>query len=106
MIKDILTRAGLIEGETFKETRFLKPPRTSYAVYMDSFLSRGADNINLIKEHEYTIEVYSYYPDLAIESNIESILDSMGIEYEKQDRYWLQDEQLYQIIYTFNYIEK
>ena len=106
MIKDILTRAGFVENETFKETRFLKPPKTTYAVYMDAFTSRGGDSINLIKEHDYTIELYSYRPDPLAETNVESILDEMGIEYDKEDRYWLQDEQLYQTIYSFVHIEK
>lgn len=106
MIKDILTRAGFVENETFKETRFLKPPKTTYAVYMDAFTSRGGDNKNLIKEHDYTIELYSYRPDPLAETNVESILDEMGIEYDKEERYWLQDEQLYQTIYSFVYIEK
>ena len=106
MIKDILTRAGFVENETFKETRFLKPPKTTYAVYMDAFTSRGADNKNLMKEHDYTIELYSYRPDPVAEDNVESILDELGIEYDKEERYWLQDEQLYQTIYLFAYIEK
>ena len=63
MVKTILTGAGFVEGKTFKETRFLKPPQSTYAVYIDSFTRRGADGVNLIKEHTYTIEVYSYKAD-------------------------------------------
>lgn len=106
MVKEILTGAGFVENKTFKETRFLKPPKSTYAVYMDSFTSRGADGLNLIKEHDYTIEVYSSKADLKAEERIEKILDELGIEYEKDPRYWIQEEQLYQVVYTFNYIEK
>lgn len=106
MVKEILTGAGFVENKTFKETRFLKPPKTTYAVYMDSFTSRGADGLNLIKEHDYTIEVYSSKADPKAEERIEKILDELGIEYEKDPRYWIQEEQLYQVVYTFNYIEK
>ena len=106
MVKQVLTGAGFVEGKTFKETRFLKPPKETYAVYMDSFTSRGADNLNLIKDHDYTIELYSYTPDPESEAKIEAILDELGIEYDKDPRYWLQTEQLYQVIYTFNFIEK
>ena len=106
MVKQVLTNAGFIEGKTFKETRFLKPPKTTYAVYMDSYNRRGADGLNLIKEHEFTIELYSYAPDPDAERNIESSLDNLGLEYDKDDRYWIQEEQLYQTIYTFGYIEK
>lgn len=106
MVKYILTEAGFVEGETFKETRFLKPPKTTYAVFMDSFTRRGADGLNLIKDHTYTIELYSYKADPGAEARIEAILDSLGIEYEKEDRYWIQEQQLYQVVYTFNFIEK
>jgi len=106
MVKKILTGAGFVEGETFKETRFLSSPKTTYAVYEDSFTRRGADNLNLIKDHDYTIELYSYIPDPNAEARIEEILDEYGIEYEKSPRYWIESEQLYQVVYTFNFIEK
>ena len=106
MVKNVLTGAGFVEGETFKETRFLKPPKTTYAVYMDSFTGRGADGLNLVKDHNYTIELYSYKSDPEAESKIEASLDALGLEYGKDSRYWLQEEQLYQVVYTFNYIEK
>ena len=106
MVKKVLTGAGFVENETFKETRFLKPPKTTYAVYMDSFTRRGADGLNLIKDHDYTIELYSYTPDPEAEARIEAILDELGLEYDKDDRYWIQEEQLYQVVYTFRFIEK
>lgn len=106
MVKQVLTNAGFVEGKTFKEVRFVKPPKSTYAVYMDSFTRRGADGLNLIKEHDYTIEMYSYKPDPVSEANIEKSLDDLGLEYDKEDRYWIQEEQLYQTIYTFGYIEK
>ena len=106
MVKQILTGAGFVEGKTFKETRFLKPPKTTYAVYMDSFMRRGADGLNLIKEHNYTIELYSYAPDPEAENKIENYFDLLGLEYSKDDRYWIQEEQLYQVVYTFNFMEK
>jgi len=106
MVKRVLTGAGFVEGETFRETRFLKPPKTTYAVFMDSFTRRGADGLNLMKDHDYTIELYSYKSDPNAEARIEKILDDLGIEYDKEDRYWIPEEQLYQVVYTFNFIEK
>lgn len=105
MVKRVLTLAGFEEDKTFKETRFIKPPKSTYAVFMDSYTRRGADYYNCIKEHTYTIEMYSYKPDPEAESNIELALDSLGLEFDKEERFWIQDEQLYQVIYTFNYIE-
>lgn len=106
MVKEVLTGAGFVEGETFRETRFLKPPRTTYAVFMDSFTRRGADGLNLIKDHNYTIELYSYAPDPEAEARIEKSFDDLGLEYEKDDRFWIQEEQLYQVVYTFDFVEK
>ena len=106
MVKRVLTGAGFVENKTFKETRFLKPPKTTYAIYMDSFTRRGADNLNLIKDHDYTIELYSYAPDPEAEVKIEAMLDELGLEYDKADRYWIQEQQLFQVVYTFNFIEK
>ena len=106
MIKQILTNAGFIENETFRETRFIKPPRTTYAIYLDSYTRRGADNSNLVRDHDYTIEVYSYFSDPEAEDRIEAVLDNLGIAFDKSESYWIQDEQLYQVVYTFNYIEK
>lgn len=106
MVKEILTGAGFEENKTFKEIRFLKPPETTYAVYEDSFTRRGADGLNLIKEHTYTIELYCYAPDPGAETRIEAILDSRGIEFNKDPRYWLESEQLYQVVYTFDFVEK
>lgn len=106
MVNEVLTRAGFEEGKTYRETRFIKPPRTSYAVYMDSFTRRGADNVNLIRDHDYTIELYSYAPDPEAEARIEAALDYFALEFDKSDCYWIQEEQLFQVVYTFNYIEK
>ena len=106
MVKQVLTGAGFVEGKTFKETRFIKPPSTTYAVYMDSYTRRGADGLNLLKVHSYTIEVYSYKADPNAEAKIEASLDNLGLEYEKSERYWIDSEQLYQVVYTFNFFEK
>lgn len=106
MIKQILTASGFVEGKTFKETRFIKPPKGTYAIYLDSFTARGADGLNLLKDHDYTIELYSDTPDPEAEGRIEKSLDNLGLEYEKSERYWIQSEQLHQIVYNFNFIEK
>lgn len=106
MVKQVLTGAGFVEGETFDETQFISPPNTTYAVFHDSFTRDGADGLNLIKRHNYTIELYSEFPDPEAEARIEAKLDEYAIEYVKADRYWIQEEQLYQVVYTFDFIEK
>lgn len=106
MVKDILTEAGFIENKTFRECRFLTAPSTTYAIYLDSYESRGADDRNLIKVHDYTIELYSYAPDPEAEKKLEASLDSRGLAYVKNERDWLESEGLYQVIYEFEFIEK
>lgn len=102
MVNQILTATGL----PYKESRFLKPPKTTYAVYMDAIERRGGDNINLLSQHDVSIEVYEYSKDPDAEKAIEDQLDLLGIEYTKEPRYWLQTEQLYQVVYDFSYVEK
>lgn len=106
MVKQILTEAGFIEGKTFKECRFITPPKSTYVIYLDSYSNRGADGLNLIKDHDYTIELYSSAPDKDAELRIENSLDNKGLEYSKNDRYWLESEGLYQVVYSFSFIEK
>lgn len=102
MIEKILTAAGV----KFKRTRFPKPPATTYAVYMDDQSTDGPDGINAVITHDYTVEVYEPTPDDATEAAIEEALNAAGLRWTKQDRYWLQDVQRYQVIYEFIYIEK
>lgn len=106
MVDKILTEAGFILNKTYKETRFLKPPRTTYAIYDDSQDRRGADDLNLLTEHTITIELYEYEPDPEAEKRLEDQLDALGVPYDRQPRYWIQEEQLYQVIYEFSYIQK
>ena len=77
MVDKVLTGAGLEPGKTYTETRFLKPPKSSYATYSDTQTVRGPDNVN-----------------------------ALGQEYIKQPRYWIAEEQVYQIIYEFSYLAK
>lgn len=102
MIKTILDAAGV----PFRRSRFLSPPAGTYAVYMDDVTTDGPDGINRIFNHDVTVEVYEPKPDDKTEAAIEAALDAQGLHYTKQDRYWLQDVQRYQVIYEFSYIIK
>lgn len=110
MVKKILTGAGFVEDETFRETRFLKPPEITYAVFMDSYRFGGGDSVAFTKRHSITIELYEYAPDPNAEALVEAMLKEyyplMVDGWEKEDRYWIEEEQLYQVVYTFDYIEK
>ena len=106
LIDEILQGAGFVLNKTYRETRIVTPPKTSYVVFSQSFERRGADSKNLIKEFDVTFELYSQKPDPESEEKIEAQLDQRVIEFTKQERYFIQSEQLYQTIYEFSYIEK
>lgn len=102
MINKILKASGI----QFRETRFLKPPAGTYAVYMDDVDTDGPDYESRIFRHDITVELYAPKPDPKAEAALQAAIAAEGIHYRKQARYWLQDEQLYQTIYEFAYIEK
>lgn len=102
MVNDILREAGV----KYAQARYKPPLPSTYAVYMDDQEGEGADLIVCLIHHSITIEVYESKPDDATEQAIEAALNRRGIQWTKQARYWLQEEQRYQVIYEFNYIEK
>jgi hypothetical protein len=107
MVKEILTAAGFVENKTFKETRFLQPPKkNTYAIYNRSVNRRGADNLNLLTDYSVSIELYEYAPDPSSEIAIEQQLDARNLFYQKSERYWIESEQLYQTVYDFDYTTK
>lgn len=102
MVNRILTAAGV----PYRKTRFPKPPAETYAVYTDDISTDGPDGLNRIYTHDVTVEVYEPAPDDAIEAAIETAINAQGTPWTKQDRFWLQDPQRYQVVYEFSFIEK
>lgn len=102
MLNKILDPSGI----PYTETMFLEPPGSTYAVYHDEINRRGGDNINLLSQHDVSIELYEYEPDYEVEALIEEQFDLLGIEYVKQPRTYIESEQLYQVVYDFTYYQK
>lgn len=110
MIKEILTAAGVLH----RQGRFLSPPADTYAVYFDDIERDGADPVSRltgarlpgIYHHSVRIELYEPTPDDNTELAIENELDTRGLSWSKEDRYWLQDVQRYQVLYSFDYTSK
>ena len=102
MVNDILTAAGL----NHKETRFVRLPEGTHAVWFDDVTTDGPDGYNRIYTHDVTVELYEPKPDPTAEAALEAELDARGLPWTKQARYWLDDVQRYQVIYEFTYISK
>lgn len=102
MIDEILTAAGI----KYRRARFIQPPAGTYAVYLDDVTTDGPDGQPRVLTHGITVELYEPKPDDAAEAAIEGAITAAGLQWTKQDRYWLQEEQRYQVIYEFEYIEK
>lgn len=102
MVNSILAASGV----EYRRGRFLHPPKSTYAVYTDDVTSDGPDGLNMLFTHAVTVELYEPEPDDDAEAAIEAAINAAGIPWTKQDRYWLQDVQRYQVAYDFTYIEK
>lgn len=103
MVSKILTAAGI----KHRQSRFTKPPAGTYAVWFDSITTDGPDGMPpQIFRHNVTVELYSAKPDDAAEAAVEAAIGNQGLHWEKQDRYWIHSENMYQTIYEFQYTEK
>jgi hypothetical protein len=110
MIKQILTAAGVLH----RRARFNSPPAATYAVYFDDVAVDAADRVApptgsglpRIYHHDVRIELYEPKPDDEAEAALEAEMDARGLPWSKEDRYWLQDVQRYQVLYEFSYTSK
>lgn len=98
MICDILKASGI----QFRRARFLKAPPGTYAVYTDDVKTGGGDHAVCWYHHLITVELYEPAPDDEAEEALENAISAEGIQWEKQERFWLQSEQRYQVVYEFN----
>ena len=112
MIREILAAAGIKE----RGNRFTKPPAGTYAVWFDDIDTDGPDSLPhvafkygtppAVLKHSVTLEVYEPKKDDAALATLEAQLSARGLHWTKQDRLWIQSEQMYQTIYEITYTEK
>lgn len=102
MIDEILTALGV----PYRETMFVRSPAEDYAIYMDEITADGPDDENSIFTHDITVELYEVKPNATLEEAFEGILNSKGLKWSKQSRFWIAEAQRYQVIYEFTYITK
>ena len=99
MMENIMQEIGLpwayhhyAEGES---------PDPPFMLYLypqsDNF---GADNIVYAKGTLVYIEVYTDLKDPTLEEQIESILESHQIYWDKSEM-WIESEKLYEVLYSF-----
>lgn len=103
MVKEILAAAGIQE----RGNRFAKPPAGTYAVWFDDIETDGPDGEPpRIFKHDVDLELYERKKDDAARAALEAQMGARGLHWTRQDRLWLQSEQMYQTVYNFSYTEK
>lgn len=105
MIDTILTASGI----PYRQGRFLNPPAETYGIYFDNLTVDGPDPLPGVPQtvrHDVMVELYEPQPDPDAEAALEAEFRARGLPWTKEDRYWLQNVQRYQVVYEFNYNEK
>lgn len=103
MVEEILAAAGIKE----RGIRFAKPPSGTYAVWSEDIDADGPDGQPpRIFTHDITLELYEPRKDDAARDALEAQLAVHGLNWTRQDRFWIHTEQIYQTIYNFSYTEK
>lgn len=98
-IAEILKKIGLpFAYDHFAEGESPDPPFICYLIpNSDNF---SADGRVYYKINEIHIELYTDCKDLSEEQQVEAVLDEHGIFYEKTE-VWIESENLYEVLYTF-----
>lgn len=82
----------------FAEGESPEPPFICYLLLGSNNFS--ADGKVYYKINEVHIELYTDLKDLAVEQQLEDVLDEHGIFYNKSET-WIESEKLYEVLYTF-----
>ena len=82
----------------FAEGESPDPPFICYLLpQSDNF---SADGKVYLKVSSVNIELYTDSKDLSVEQNLEAVLDTHGIFYDKTE-VWIESEKLYEVLYSF-----
>ena len=84
----------------FAEWESPKPPFICYLLPGSNNFS--ADGKVYYKINEVHIELYTDLKDLAVEQQLEDVLDEHGIFYNKSEN-WIESEKLYEVLYAFEW---
>lgn len=79
--------------------QFKTPPAPPYLIYLLTGTDNmGADNRVYHQDPSYQVELYTLVKDPAAEQEVETLLDSQDVYWEKSETY-IQSEKLYQVVY-------
>ena len=84
----------------YAEGEAAAPPFICYLLPGSSNFS--ADGKVYYKINEVHIELYTDFKDLAVEQQVEDVLDEYGIFYNKSE-VWIESEKLYEVVYIFDW---
>lgn len=84
----------------FAEGESPEPPFICYLLPGSNNFS--ADGKVYYKINEVHVELYTDLKDLAVEQQLEDVLDEHGIFYNKSET-WIESEKLYEVLYTFEW---
>ena len=82
----------------YAEGEAVEPPFICYLMPGSSNFS--ADGKVYYKINEVHIELYTDFKDLAVEQQVEDVLDEYGIFYNKSE-VWIGSEKFYEVVYSF-----
>lgn len=84
---------------------FSAPPTLPYLVYLvDGTEHGGADDVVLLQNTLFLVELYSENKDLANEVKVEALLNTLG-DYTAYEDY-IEEEKLYKITYEIEFYSK
>ena len=97
---DLFFRNIQIIIANYIENLELEPPFICYLLPGSNNFS--ADGKVYHKINEVHIELYTDLKDLAVEQQVEDVLDEYEIFYNKSE-VWIESEKLYEVLYTFEW---
>lgn len=81
-------------------------PNLPYIVfYYPDYNDLGADNINYQTIAQLNIELYTEQKNFELEKQVEDVLKSNGLYFDKNETY-IQQEQMYEVLYEIEIVIK
>lgn len=74
-------------------------PTPFVCFYFEGSNDLGADNTNFQRIRPLTIELYTDNKDFALEATVESVLNSAGLVYSREEA-WIDSERMNMVSYT------